>query len=77
MPINPTRDASGSASIADAIHERRWWTLGVLCLTLVLICIDNTILNVAIPTLAREFDAPRASCSGSSTATCSFSLDSC
>ena len=31
--------------------------LGVLCACLVLITIDNTILNVAIPTLARDLDA--------------------
>jgi hypothetical protein len=42
---------------AGRIHEQRWWTLAALCLTLVLISVDNTILNVAIPTLAREFDA--------------------
>ena len=42
---------------AERMHRRRWKTLGVLCLSLVLICIDNTILNVAIPTLAREFHA--------------------
>jgi EmrB/QacA subfamily drug resistance transporter len=37
--------------------ERRWWTLGVLCLTLVIIVIDNTVLNVALPTISRELDA--------------------
>ena len=42
---------------AERMHGRRWRTLSVLCLSLVLICIDNTILNVAIPTLAREFQA--------------------
>ncbi len=38
-------------------NNRRWWTLSVLCLTLVLISVDNTILNVTIPTLARELHA--------------------
>ena len=38
-------------------HRRRWWTLSVLCLTLVLVSVDNTILNVAIPTLARDLRA--------------------
>ena len=45
------------SDLADRDHDRRWWTLAVLCLTLVLVSVDNTILNVAIPTLAREFDA--------------------
>ena len=35
----------------------RWWTLGTLSLSLVIIGMDNTVLNVAIPTLQREFDA--------------------
>ena len=30
---------------------RRWWTLVVLCLSLLVISLDNTILNVALPTL--------------------------
>src|SRR5215218_5295595 len=36
---------------------RRWKTLGVLSLSLVIIGLDNTILNVALPTLQDEFDA--------------------
>ena len=38
---------------ADGIHSRRWLTLAVLCLSLIVIVVDNTILNVALPTLAR------------------------
>ena len=38
-------------------YQRRWWTLGTLSLSLVIIGLDNTILNVAIPTLQREFEA--------------------
>lgn len=34
-------------------HPRRWWTLAVLCTSLVLITVDTTILNVALPTLGR------------------------
>ena len=36
---------------------RRWWTLGVLCLSLLVISLDNTILNVALPTLERDLGA--------------------
>src|SRR4051794_33818935 len=39
------------------VSDRRWWTLGVLCLSLLVIGLDNTILNVALPTLARDLDA--------------------
>ena len=33
----------------EQAHEKRWWTLGALCLSLSIIGIDNTILNVALP----------------------------
>ncbi|MDA2978408.1 MAG: DHA2 family efflux MFS transporter permease subunit [Actinomycetota bacterium] len=39
------------------MHRRRWLTLAVLSLSLVIIGLDNTILNVALPTLVRELDA--------------------
>ena len=39
------------------VHTMRWKTLGVLSLSLVIIGLDNTILNVALPTLQEEFDA--------------------
>ncbi|MEX0863521.1 MAG: DHA2 family efflux MFS transporter permease subunit [Acidimicrobiia bacterium] len=41
----------------DTIHRRRWLTLLVLSLSLVIIGLDNTILNVALPTLVRELGA--------------------
>lgn len=37
----------------EVAHARRWFTLAVLCVSLFVIVLDNTILNVAIPTLAR------------------------
>jgi EmrB/QacA subfamily drug resistance transporter len=36
---------------------RRWWTLAVLCFSLLVISLDNTILNVALPTIQRDLDA--------------------
>jgi EmrB/QacA subfamily drug resistance transporter len=36
----------------DLVYRRRWLTLLVLCISLIVITLDNTILNVAIPTLA-------------------------
>ena len=41
----------------QADYAMRWKTLGVLSLSLVIIGLDNTILNVALPTLQDEFDA--------------------
>lgn len=42
---------------AQTIYARRWWTLAVLCLSLLVIGLDNTILNVALPTLVRDLHA--------------------
>src|SRR5438067_6844410 len=36
----------------EVAHARRWFTLAVLCVSLFVIVLDNTILNVALPTLA-------------------------
>jgi len=41
----------------DQAHRRRWITLGVVCLALVVISIDNTILNVALPSIVRDLGA--------------------
>jgi EmrB/QacA subfamily drug resistance transporter len=41
----------------DIAYRRRWMTLMVLCLSLMVIGLDNTILNVALPTLARPHTA--------------------
>jgi EmrB/QacA subfamily drug resistance transporter len=43
--------------VPDEVHRRRWWTLGVLCFSLLVIILDNTIVNVAIPALQRELGA--------------------
>jgi EmrB/QacA subfamily drug resistance transporter len=40
-----------------APHPRRWLILGVLCLSLLVLVVDNTVLNVAIPTLVRDLHA--------------------
>jgi MFS family permease len=44
----------GIAPGEATVYERRWWALLVLCLSLVIVVMDNTILNVALPTLARD-----------------------
>ncbi len=42
---------------AAVVHARRWWTLGVLCLSLIIVQTGNSALNVAIPTLSKELHA--------------------
>jgi MFS transporter, DHA2 family, multidrug resistance protein len=39
------------------IHERRWWILVALSMSLLIVIIDDTIINVALPTLQRELGA--------------------
>src|SRR3954447_10229197 len=39
------------------VYARRWKTLAVLALSLLIIGLDNTILNVALPNLQDHFDA--------------------
>ncbi len=48
-------------SVTPEVHRRRWLILGVLSLALLVIGLDNTILNVALPTLQRDLDASNAS----------------
>lgn len=41
----------------DPMYDRRWWTLVVLCLSLLVTGIDNTILNVALPSIVDHLGA--------------------
>ncbi len=57
--MDPTPDPGGihtsmreSLRDPEIVYKRRWLTLLVLCISLIVITLDNTILNVAIPTLA-------------------------
>ncbi len=57
------RTASPTTAVFDpaAGHPRRRAILGVLCLSLLVITIDNTVLNTALPTLARDLGAGTSS----------------
>ena len=39
------------------VYAKRWWTLGALCLSLLIIMIGNTSLNVALPSLSEQLNA--------------------
>jgi EmrB/QacA subfamily drug resistance transporter len=45
------------ASTSGKAYHRRWWTLVVLSVSLLVISLDNTILNVALPTIERDLNA--------------------
>ena len=42
-----------------ALHDgnRRWWTLGAMCFALFMIMLDNTVVNVALPSIQRDLGA--------------------
>ncbi|MGP3928370.1 MFS transporter [Nonomuraea sp. KM88] len=43
---------------SNAVRDpRRWWTLVVLCLSLLVLTVDGTVLNLAIPSLIEELGA--------------------
>jgi EmrB/QacA subfamily drug resistance transporter len=43
---------TGRSAAADKIYRRRWAILGVLVISLIAIVLDNTVLNVALKTIA-------------------------
>ncbi len=45
------------AQVSDDIHARRWGILGILCLSVFVVIMDGTIVNIALPTLVVELDA--------------------
>jgi EmrB/QacA subfamily drug resistance transporter len=47
----------GTAPAASNPKDRRWLVLPVLCLSVFLVVVDNTIVNVALPTLNRNLGA--------------------
>jgi MFS family permease len=37
--------------------NRRWWTLAAMCFALFMIMLDNTVVNVALPSIQRDLKA--------------------
>ncbi len=54
----PPHEQSGDRRPADELSSRRrWLALAVLCVTVLIANLDNTVLNVALPTLVRDLNA--------------------
>ena len=51
QPVPAARPGRGSPPTA------RWLALAVLCVSLLMVSLDNTVLNVALPTLVRDLNA--------------------
>jgi len=43
--------------MSDYVNDRRWLILTVLCVSVLLVGVDNTIVNVALPTLSEQLRA--------------------
>jgi len=63
-PIDPTdsipappRSGRRGVDDPDTIHRRRWAILAVLSMSVFVIVVDGTIVNVALPTMVRELGA--------------------
>lgn len=48
---------TGGATGAQTPYRYRWWALAVLCLSLLIVVIDNTVVTVALPALAQAVGA--------------------
>ncbi|MFZ4279626.1 MFS transporter [Streptomyces rhizosphaericola] len=55
-----TAPAAPRTEPAPQGHPQRWLILGVICLAQLTVLLDNTVLNVAIPSLTTELDASTA-----------------
>jgi len=56
-PTEPPGASPVDNGIDPAVYEKRWVILGVLCLSLVLVVVGNSSLNVALPTLQKDLGA--------------------
>jgi uncharacterized membrane protein YiaA len=58
MDDQPGRRPAINRDVRDPdVYARRWKTLVVLSVSLLIIGLDNTVLNVALPTLQTHFSA--------------------
>ncbi|MGW1609318.1 MFS transporter [Streptomyces sp. NPDC002285] len=58
MTTSPQEQAPAQPQpAAPGGHPQRWLILGVLCVAVLTVVLDNTVLNVAIPSLTRELGA--------------------
>ncbi|GAA2653733.1 MFS transporter [Streptomyces vastus] len=62
MPTSPQEEAQVQEQVQEQPqgHPQRWLILGVICLAQLTVLLDNTVLNVAIPSLTDELGASTA-----------------
>ena len=42
------------ARLAVTDDNRRWWTLAAMCFALFMVMLDNTVVNVALPSIQND-----------------------
>jgi hypothetical protein len=46
--------AMDNAATGERAYRLRWWTLVVIAISVLIVVIDSSIVNIALPTLQRE-----------------------
>ena len=57
LALHPETSIDGDEGTSLSIDRRRWAVLAVLCVSLLIVSLDNTILNVALPVMVRTMHA--------------------
>lgn len=57
---NSTSTSSSPRWTPERIHQRRWFTLIAICIAVTITSIDNTIMNVGLPSIVRGVGASQA-----------------
>jgi EmrB/QacA subfamily drug resistance transporter len=47
----------GVPSPPSTVYQRRWWTLVAIAISVIIVVLDSSIVNIALPTLQRELGA--------------------
>ncbi len=55
--MQPAPEDADRWMVSGEGHPRRWAILGVLIVSLLVVVLDNTILNIALPTIQRDLEA--------------------
>ena len=55
--MSTERSADNAWMTSGEGHPRRWAILGVLVVSLLIVVLDNTVLNIALPTIQRDLEA--------------------
>src|SRR5207302_7366009 len=58
-PMNAMNERMRSLQMNE--DNRRWWALGAMCFALFMIMLDNTVVNVALPSIQRSLNASTSS----------------